>query len=223
MNTDFALLKDFIGPIFEADGIQQVMDIFTHGERVIDIRGWGYFQYLKDKEGNLIGDKVQDMFSDWVARALTEQYKRDFLEDEAILAKLSEKTPDEKWPWVLWDSIGNQALEVGTKDSFTKDPDDFEGFIDDHAVFRHMESIGLGNSTNFWPLLKTTALALMRNPQNVAKQSRILENGDIEKTIIIPADRKGEVGPNAPHRHNIDYTKREPPPEPDEPMVVREP
>jgi hypothetical protein len=77
MGTDkpAAKLHDILGE-FSCDDFPSGNMIYCNTkdegiERLIDIRGWGFFQYYAN------GAELQDSFRDWVTKALNEQRKQD--------------------------------------------------------------------------------------------------------------------------------------------------
>jgi len=66
-------LFDVLKPPFKHDGVPGVGDgwIFDGNTKLLDIRGWGFFQYYEN------GEALQDEFKEWVTAALNEKYERD--------------------------------------------------------------------------------------------------------------------------------------------------
>ena len=87
-----ATLKEILKPPFRADvyggtghihcGVNKVNYDET---RVLDVRGWGFFQNFEN------GEQLQDEFAEWVVAALNEKWGR-----EQLSCQNAEKLPDGK-------------------------------------------------------------------------------------------------------------------------------
>lgn len=59
--------KLIVGPVKHVCGM--IHD--KEGNHIVDIRGWGRLQYMKD------GEILQDKIGDWVAQAINEKLSKD--------------------------------------------------------------------------------------------------------------------------------------------------
>jgi hypothetical protein len=156
------LLRDTVGPEFEAEGIPGVKNIFTRGHRVADIRGWGYFQYQGKTE--VESEDLQDEFSRFVARALTAQYTREFADSDKPVDISALMGPRDPKPWVLWDCVDDLSLRAGTASELTENLDEAEGYESPEAVAKAIENtFGHHVGDKFCPLRRETARAILRD------------------------------------------------------------
>jgi hypothetical protein len=75
MNKSATTLLDILGE-FTCDDFPSGKGVYCKTkdkgiERLLDIRGWGFFQYYEN------GAEFQDAFRDWVTKAINEKYKQD--------------------------------------------------------------------------------------------------------------------------------------------------
>ena len=81
-----ATLQELLKPPFVNGGIGQIIcrvnKVHFNITRLIDIRGWGYFQNFEN------GEQLQDKFTDFVIDALNEKWERDYGKDAKDLLKL---------------------------------------------------------------------------------------------------------------------------------------
>lgn len=82
-------LKEIIKFPFKHHGIGEIHcntttreDGLVYRPRLLQIRGWGFFQYFKGK-----GEQLQDEFTDWVISALNEKGERDKLIEKVDIPK----------------------------------------------------------------------------------------------------------------------------------------
>jgi hypothetical protein len=63
-------LKELLKPPFHHDGTPTSM-VYDGNSRLLDIRGWGFFQYYEN------GEQLQDEFKEFVVQALNEKWERE--------------------------------------------------------------------------------------------------------------------------------------------------
>jgi hypothetical protein len=65
-----ATLQELLKPPFHHDGTPSGM-VYDGNTRLLDIRGWGFFQYYEN------GARLQDEFKEFVVQALNETWERE--------------------------------------------------------------------------------------------------------------------------------------------------
>jgi hypothetical protein len=63
-------LRELLKPPFHHDGASTGM-VYDGNTRLLDIRGWGFFQYYEN------GEQLQDEFKEFVVQALNEKWERE--------------------------------------------------------------------------------------------------------------------------------------------------
>jgi hypothetical protein len=64
-------LRKLLKPPFHHDDVPGIGMIYDGNTRLIDIRGWGFFQYYKN------GEQLQDEFKEFVVQSLNEKWERE--------------------------------------------------------------------------------------------------------------------------------------------------
>jgi hypothetical protein len=64
-------LRKLLKPPFHHDDVPGIGMIYDGNTRLIDIRGWGFFQYYEN------GEQLQDEFREFVVQALNEKWERE--------------------------------------------------------------------------------------------------------------------------------------------------
>jgi hypothetical protein len=66
-----ATLRKLLKPPFHHDDIPGIGMIHDGNTQLVDIRGWGFFQYYEN------GEQLQDEFKEFVVQALNEKWERE--------------------------------------------------------------------------------------------------------------------------------------------------